>query len=86
MWKKDRALTNIRLVVILAKRSDSMKTEAEILDEYLKQDTFFDSLEYQERLLYKIAVLNSIDFQKYLLKIRFKELIKSIKESLMLWK
>lgn len=62
-----------------------MKTEAEILDEYLKQDTFFDSLEHQERLLHKIAVLNSIDFQKYLLKIRFKELIKLIKESLMLW-
>ena len=62
-----------------------MKTEAEILDEYLKQDTFFDSLEHQERLLYKNAVLNSLDFQKYLLKIRFKELIKSIKESLMLW-
>lgn len=58
-----------------------MKSDAEILKEYVEKDDFYNSLSTQEKLLYIVTIRDTTDFELYLLKARLKELFELIIES-----
>lgn len=49
------------------------KSVIEIVDEYCKKDQYYNSLSDEEKMLDRIVVRASLDFQMYLLKTRIKE-------------
>lgn len=55
-----------------------MKTDFEILDEYLQTDIYHNKLSNEEQLLDKMIVRDSFAFQRYLLSVRIKEFIKML--------
>lgn len=56
-----------------------MKSETEILEEYLQDDKFYQGLSYPEKLLYKTQVIDTAAFGLYELKARLSELVAAAK-------